>query len=98
MSYAEKLSSVQYDIHYNKPVPLPRIEEITVSSTEKQRCLKCNKKLPLTAFTCKCTHYFCAGHRPPEEHACKYNYKQEGQQLLVQINQGAVADKIQFRI
>ncbi len=88
-----ELISVQYDIRWDKQVP-----PITENSTPRKRCLKCSKKLPLTAFTCKCANYFCADHRPPEEHSCTYNYKQHGQQLLTQINQGAIADKIEFRI
>jgi len=40
------------------------------------RCAKdgCKRKLPLTAFACRCNLLYCDVHRPPEEHACKFDY------------------------
>ena len=40
------------------------------------RCSKedCKRKLPLTAFACKCNLLFCDSHRHAEEHACTYDY------------------------
>lgn len=40
------------------------------------KCSKegCKRKLPLTAFACRCNLVFCDHHRPAEEHDCKHNY------------------------
>ena len=51
-------------------------------SEEKKRCGVCNKKLPLTAFPCRCEKSFCIVHRSDVAHSCPYNYKKEGQELL----------------
>lgn len=49
-----------------------------------QRCSKdgCKRKLPLTAFTCRCNLYYCDQHRMPEDHSCSYNYFEENQKLM----------------
>jgi hypothetical protein len=36
---------------------------------------KCNKKLKLTDFKCRCDHIYCSLHRLPKTHNCNYNYK-----------------------
>ena len=41
-----------------------------------QRCYQCRRKLPLTAYACKCNLYFCNKHLiyQPEGHKCTYDY------------------------
>ena len=41
-----------------------------------QRCYQCRRKLPLTAYACKCNLYFCGTHmiHQPEGHVCTYDY------------------------
>ena len=48
------------------------------------RCSKdgCKRKLPLTAFTCRCNLLFCEHHRPPEEHNCSYDYYNENKSKM----------------
>jgi AN1-like Zinc finger len=42
----------------------------------------CKKKLPLTAFSCRCNKMFCAVHRPSETHKCSFNYFEENQKNM----------------
>jgi hypothetical protein len=46
------------------------------------RCNKCNKKLGLLAYKCRCGKELCVTHLPSEEHACEYNYKQQQKEDL----------------
>jgi len=48
------------------------------------RCELCKKKLPITAFACKCNKKFCAIHMPSEEHKCSFNYFEEYQKNMKQ--------------
>jgi len=49
-----------------------------------QRCGKedCKRKLPLTAYACKCNVLYCQVHCAPEEHKCSYNYFEENQKRM----------------
>lgn len=48
------------------------------------RCMKqdCKRKLPLTAFACRCNLLFCDLHRPSDEHHCTYNYYSENKKMM----------------
>jgi predicted nucleic acid binding AN1-type Zn finger protein len=61
----------------------------------KNRCGVCRKKLKLTDLECRCSARFCANHRPPEEHACTYDYKTAGRTQLSKNLEKAVADKVE---
>ena len=45
-------------------------------NSTKNRCTTCKRKLPLTAYACKCNLYFCTNHMidQPEGHKCTYDY------------------------
>ena len=45
--------------------------------TKKPRCNhpECKKKLKLTDMPCRCKLSFCSKHRLPEQHNCRYNFK-----------------------
>jgi len=45
--------------------------------------LDCNRKLPLTAYACRCKLLHCVTHLPPENHKCTYNFYEEHQKSLV---------------
>lgn len=62
----------------------------------KNRCnfAKCNKKIGLNGYTCKCTHIFCDKHRFPEYHGCTYDFKKDGISKLEKDNVKIVAEKI----
>lgn len=51
------------------------------------RCYQCRKKIGLTGFQCQCSYYFCATHRYAEEHACTFDHKARGREILAQQNE-----------
>ena len=82
------------------PLPTPTVDtppiiEQPASTEPKNRCGVCRKKLKLTDLECRCSARFCANHRPPEEHACTYDYKAAGRTQLSKNLEKAVADKVE---
>ena len=79
------------------PMELVTLEEVTpapVSTPPANRCFACNKKLGLASnFKCKCEHVFCSAHRwessssdSKDGHACTFDFKAHGRQLLREAN------------
>ncbi len=60
----------------------------------RNRCNKCNKKLKLTAFKCRCDHFYCDAHRYSSCHDCPFDYKKRGRELLEKNNPLVVHKKI----
>ena len=58
----------------------------------------CKKKLSLTTFMCKCTFKYCDKHRIPEDHNCKYDYKNNYSKQLEIVNTVVINDKLNDRI
>jgi hypothetical protein len=52
----------------------------------RNRCNKCNKKLKLTAFKCKCDEYYCDAHVFSTCHDCPFDYKKQGKERLEKNN------------
>jgi len=46
------------------------------------RCVKCNKKIGLTGFVCRCGGQYCALHRNENTHLCSYDYVEESKKRL----------------
>lgn len=60
------------------------------------RCYKCNKKLGVIEYKCKCEKKFCITHLHAEEHNCTFDYKLESQILLKkQIDVGSLVVKVE---
>lgn len=76
-------------------VESPQSIEQSAPIEPKNRCGVCRKKLKLTDLECRCSARFCANHRPPEEHACTYDYKSAGRTQLSKNLEKAVADKVE---
>jgi hypothetical protein len=60
----------------------------------RNRCNKCNKKLNLTAFKCRCAHFYCDIHRYSDCHGCPFDYKKVGKALLEKNNPVVLYKKI----
>ncbi|KAK4770652.1 hypothetical protein SAY87_031184 [Trapa incisa] len=58
------------------------------------RCSKCNKKVGLTGFKCRCGNIFCGTHRHPETHECTFDYKEAGKDVISRANPKVKADKL----
>ncbi|GBM32463.1 AN1-type zinc finger protein 5 [Araneus ventricosus] len=65
-----------------------------VERRKKRRCFVCNKKLGLTAFTCRCGGLYCSQHRYDREHDCTFDYKSMGAEEIRKNNPQIVAEKI----
>ena len=63
---------------------------------KKERCAfpGCNKKLGITSFPCKCEKKFCSLHLMPELHACTFDYKKQGQELIRKKNPVIINSKV----
>ncbi|GMY17452.1 zinc finger A20 and AN1 domain-containing stress-associated protein 5-like [Fagus crenata] len=68
------------------------------STSMKNRCKHCNKKVGLTGFECRCGNVFCGMHRYPEKHACIVDFKAIGREILAKQNPICKGDKLQRRI
>ena len=70
-------------------------EDKNTNKSNKKRCFKCNKKLPLIPFSCKCENFFCSKCRMPENHTCTFNWKQNYKEKLEKENQKIIAIKLE---
>lgn len=52
----------------------------TNKKRKRNRCSLCNKKLPITAYPCKCGALYCTAHIL--DHACSYDYQDEYKKKL----------------
>lgn len=50
------------------------------------KCLKCNKKIGLLGFDCKCGSTFCELHRHPENHDCDFDFGSRDRENLRRAN------------
>lgn len=62
---------------------------------QSTRCLRCNKKVGLMGFKCKCGSTFCGVHRYPENHECEFDFKGEGRDAIAKANQVVKAEKVE---
>ena len=54
--------------------------------SKKKRCTKCNKKLGLIPFNCKCGELFCSACRHPESHDCTYDFRAQAKEQILKQN------------
>ncbi|KAL4604364.1 hypothetical protein ACB092_10G188300, partial [Castanea dentata] len=101
---ADKVKALDLDNPMNssaqsQPSSAAGVDAIVKGSTSvKNRCKSCNKKVGLTGFECKCGNMFCGMHRYPEKHACNVNFKAIGRDVLAKQNPVCKGDKLQWRI
>ena len=61
---------------------------------DKIKCSKCNKKIGLIVFDCKCNGKFCMNHRFTDKHDCQYDYKIDYLNELIKNNPKISTKKI----
>lgn len=66
-----------------------------VQSTAANRCITCRRRVGLTGFKCRCGSVFCGTHRYPEQHACSFDFKEMGKELIAKANPVVKAEKLQ---
>lgn len=74
--------------------PLGAGGEVQNTNTSNSRCHKCNKRLGLLGFSCRCGGIFCRPHLHAEEHACSFDYQQLGRQTIQSRNPKVVSAKV----
>eukprot|EP00276_Gloeochaete_wittrockiana_P019393 CAMPEP_0184352318 /NCGR_PEP_ID=MMETSP1089-20130417/63709_1 /TAXON_ID=38269 ORGANISM="Gloeochaete wittrockiana, Strain SAG46.84" /NCGR_SAMPLE_ID=MMETSP1089 /ASSEMBLY_ACC=CAM_ASM_000445 /LENGTH=288 /DNA_ID=CAMNT_0026686669 /DNA_START=269 /DNA_END=1135 /DNA_ORIENTATION=- len=53
-----------------------------VPQADKTRCWKCNIKVGLLGYPCKCEYTFCAKHRYSDKHECTFDYEGTAKERL----------------
>jgi predicted nucleic acid binding AN1-type Zn finger protein len=61
---------------------------------KKPRCFKCNKKIKIMAFDCRCGNKYCSRHRLPEDHMCSFDYELLGKKIIKEKNPIITNDKL----
>ena len=61
---------------------------------KKNRCATCNKKVGLTAISCRCGGLYCAIHRYSDRHDCTFDYRQLGAEQIRRNNPVVIGEKI----
>eukprot|EP01057_Protomagalhaensia_wolfi_P001051 Protomagalhaensia_wolfi_Nauph_80__1050@NODE_160_length_3372_cov_649_059106_g121_i0_p3_GENE_NODE_160_length_3372_cov_649_059106_g121_i0NODE_160_length_3372_cov_649_059106_g121_i0_p3_ORF_typecomplete_len170_score7_43zfA20/PF01754_16/3_8e12zfA20/PF01754_16/8e03zfAN1/PF01428_16/1_8e04zfAN1/PF01428_16/1_2e05_NODE_160_length_3372_cov_649_059106_g121_i043510 len=65
-----------------------------VTQACRTRCYKCNKRLGLLGFACRCGAVCCRPHLHAEEHNCPFDYRQLGRQTIKDRNPKVVTAKL----
>lgn len=55
----------------------------------------CNKRIKITDFACKCEKLYCKMHKSPENHDCKYDYREIGLKTKKIEEMKCVSNKMQ---
>ncbi|CAF1074436.1 unnamed protein product [Rotaria sordida] len=81
-------SNISFSVMETSSLGADSTSPLTASSVDKKkrnRCTwpSCNKKLGLTGFDCRCGGQFCPVHRYANEHNCTFDYKEHGQNEIL---------------
>ncbi|KAG9159673.1 hypothetical protein Leryth_017412 [Lithospermum erythrorhizon] len=85
----------------NKDDSLTRNEDAAddEKTNGKVMCTYCDKKIRgLMIYKCRCNGRFCIKHRCPEEHSCKFDFKNHGRLALAKQNPVVKGEKLDQRI
>lgn len=63
-------------------------------SKKKKRCHKCQKRVGLTGFDCRCGGHYCGLHRYSDVHGCTFDYRQLAQAEIRRHNPVVAAEKV----
>ena len=55
----------------------------------------CNKRIKITDFACKCEKLYCKMHKSPENHDCKYDYREIGLKTKKIEEMKCISNKVQ---
>lgn len=69
-------------------------ESESPKQTDKSKCWKCNKKIGIYGFECRCKYFFCEKHRYNDLHDCKFNYSEFQKANLVVKLEKVVEKKV----
>merc|ERR1719282_210996 len=66
-----------------------------IKQKDTTHCWKCNKKVGLLGFACKCKYVFCANHRYSDKHKCDFDYRQNQREQLNKSLEKVQEDKLE---
>ncbi|BAM83368.1 zinc finger protein [Cyanidioschyzon merolae strain 10D] len=74
--------------------------EVQVESPKREQkdhgnCFKCNRRVGLLGFKCRCGFTFCSLHRYAEQHDCDYDYRARAREQLASANPVVAASKLE---
>uniref|UniRef100_A0A7N0UHI5 Uncharacterized protein n=1 Tax=Kalanchoe fedtschenkoi TaxID=63787 RepID=A0A7N0UHI5_KALFE len=69
-----------------------------VKKKRSGRCQRCNRKVGLLGFACRCGGLFCGAHRYADEHACSFDFKEFDRKNLAQNNHDCTGQKLRDKI
>ncbi len=92
-TYEEPVQKLETNNNYSLGVDGVKMTKM-IKRNEKNRCGKCNSRLKLFDFTCKCKIKFCSTHKHPEEHYCDFNHKKKAREILKSNNPVVVTSKV----
>ena len=56
--------------------------DLSINLSEKVKSIchysNCTKRIKLSDYACKCGNIYCKVHKLPENHECKYDYREIG--------------------
>jgi hypothetical protein len=61
---------------------------------DNEKCWKCDKRVGLLGFTCKCKYVFCGKHRHGPDHNCQYNWEKYDRKRLEAQNKQFKVEKL----
>lgn len=56
------------------------------AQTNAERCWKCERRVGLLGFKCRCSYVFCKKHRMANQHDCSYDWKTWGREQIRKTN------------
>lgn len=78
------------------PAAETHLQEKPVEQKNRSRCFKCNKKVGLLGFDCRCGYVFCSGHRlAGDGHECNFDHVAFDRKRLADTMEVVAASKIE---
>ena len=82
-----------------KEITVENYIENYIDQTKKEqenieKCWKCNVRIGLLGFKCKCSYVFCGIHRYFYEHDCTYDWLNHDREILLKQNKEIKQNKI----
>merc|ERR1719282_251029 len=91
---AQKPKEVAPDVKRDDPKE-PSEDEGEIKQKDTSHCWKCNRKVGLLGFACKCKYVFCANHRYSDKHNCDFDYRQNQRDQLNKSLEKVEEDKLE---
>jgi len=91
----------QANVSEQKLQPVPQVSDEEAKKDERPKqanpnaCWKCNKRVGLLGFPCRCEYVFCSSHRNADDHDCCFDFKSLDRQRLEKANPKVAGSKME---